>query len=305
MIRSALPLAIAAAMVTCPAIAQAGEVSVVNSPSTGLTESYKAGAGEANDLHVDRDASHQSYLFADAGAPSWAGKGCTQSPDGALCPLIGIRLIDVLLKDNNDRASVVGQGSAVHISGGSGNDTAFADSFGQNTTVEGDGGDDDVTAESEGLATADGGTGDDTVTALPYGARGVANGGSGNDHVYLRALLYPSLAELDGGTGDDIVVSQPMPSGANVATGGDGDDVVAVHGSETLAKGAFTLTGGLGDDTIFGGYGPDTVDGGPGRDVIDVQGGGADTVTCGDDEDVVRYDAADTVAGDCEVKLGP
>ena len=49
----------------------------------------------------------------------------------------------------------------------------------------------------------------------------------------------------------------------------------------------------------------DTIDGGAGRDYIDVLNGGADTVDCGSGSDVVRFDATDTVAANCEILLGP
>jgi hypothetical protein len=39
---------------------------------------------------------------------------------------------------------------------------------------------------------------------------------------------------------------------------------------------------------------------GRGNDVVDVRGGGADRVSCGPGNDLVRADARDTIEGDCE-----
>ncbi len=68
--------------------------------------------------------------------------------------------------------------------------------------------------------------------------------------------------------------------------------------------GGLTVSGGGGADTIIGGVFADTIDGGVDRDYIDVLDGGADTVSCGLGTDVVRHDATDTIAADCEILLG-
>jgi Ca2+-binding RTX toxin-like protein len=88
-------------------------------------------------------------------------------------------------------------------------------------------------------------------------------------------------------------------------TGGVGDDVLVIDGQfhSYVPPVGYTVTGDDGDDTLVGGPQDDTIDGGAGRDFVDVRGGGADTVTCGSGNDVVRFDAADTIAGDCETQL--
>ena len=109
--------------------------------------------------------------------------------------------------------------------------------------------------------------------------------------------------EINAGTGDDTIVSQPA---GGTVTGGTGDDIIAIHGQIPQMGGAgFTVSGGTGDDTIIGNAFADTIHGGSGRDYIDVLDGGADTVDCGSGTDVVRHDATDTVAADCEILLGP
>lgn len=51
---------------------------------------------------------------------------------------------------------------------------------------------------------------------------------------------------------------------------------------------------------IHPGVGASTIDLGPGDDMADTRNGVADSVTCGDGDDTVRADSADSVAADCE-----
>jgi Ca2+-binding RTX toxin-like protein len=223
---------------------------------------------------------------------------------GVSCDPADVRAVEAHLKDGDDTAHVVAALSA-RVWAGSGNDKVVADSFGAQTFVYGEGGDDEVTSGGEGGQVADGGPGDDIVNAGGFAGQGTGLGGSGDDIVYFRTWLY-GPAVLDGGKGHDTIVSQPA---GGTASGGDGDDIIVIHGRvpERIVpnQDGFAISGGPGADTIIGDVLADTIDGGDGRDYVDVLDGGADTVSCGSGTDVVRYDATDTVAADCEIRLGP
>lgn len=282
-----------------PAAADAGVVSVANGVMT-----FRAGAGEVNDV---RDVAPG---LTDLGAPLTAGAGCWLiAPGQAGCAFDGG--IDATLRDGDDHA-VLAPGGPVTVSGGPGDDTIDADSITASATVIGDGGDDDLTVGGDSGQTADGGAGNDTIHVRGYYGTATANGGGGRDTISFTEWGDQGLAvpTLSGGAGDDTIISQPIAGG--IAAGGDGNDTITIQGEPPVdgpppygnpVGGSFTITGGAGDDRLSGGPDGDTVAGGPGRDVIDVAGGGADTVTCGDGRDVVRYDASDTVAADCEVRL--
>jgi Ca2+-binding RTX toxin-like protein len=304
MIRLAVGVTVSAMLVLVPTAAQAATVKgVTDDAGSRVTIEYRAGSGEANDLSVDFTP---GTVFSDAGALITAGRGCSATTGGALCAR-NPWLIDVVLRDGDDRATIFGYPYAqqVHVSGGPGNDTAVAVSVGP-AQVEGDAGDDVLTAESDMIATADGGNGDDIVTANPYLASGYAIGGAGDDQLYFKpAGGRASYVEMDGGSGADLLVAQPAASAGSTLDGGAGDDAISIQGGDPVDGHGFTITGGAGQDTIFGGPVDDTIEAGPGRDVIDVQGGGADTVTCGAGLDVVRYDAGDTIAPDCETFVKP
>jgi hypothetical protein len=68
-------------------------------------------------------------------------------------------------------------------------------------------------------------------------------------------------------------------------SGGDGND---------------SLAGGPGNDILRGNKGVDTHAGGAGDDFIDARGDRGDVVNCGDGNDTVRGDTADSIAADCE-----
>lgn len=291
----------AAVLLSLPAAAGAGTVSQVSTTSRPLTQ-FRADPGEANDLRLDY--SQPLYFFQDAGALLRAGKGCATLAGGVHCPLLGP--VDAQLRDNNDHARVFSQAGAVTVAGGAGDDDVGAVST-STAEARGDAGNDRVQASADGAATADGGAGNDRVNAHPWYGNATVIGGTGDDVVSLTTPQRHQDAALDGGKGHDVVVASASAGESTTVEGGDGDDLVAVHRPDDwqYRGNPITLNAGAGDDTVFGGPGVDTVDAGDGRDVIDVQGGEADTVTCGEGMDVVRHDATDTLADDCEVKLGP
>jgi len=285
---------VAAIFLLAAGVASAGEVLIPkNSPTTAV---FRAFNGETNNLTVNGN-----YVFFDSLALLTAGTGCMAGADGnhARCPQ---GVLEVYLKDQDDTASVMisGKGS---VWAGSGDDTVTADSFSGPTFVYGEGGNDNITAHGEGGQFADGGPGHDVVNAGGTAGQGTGLGGSGNDTIYFTAGFY-GPAVLDGGNGDDTIISEPADG---TATGGDGDDIIAIHGGIPFNshRVGFTIGGGAGADTIIATALPDTIDGGEGRDYIDVLDGGADTVSCGPGTDVVRFDVTDTIGADCEILLGP
>jgi Ca2+-binding RTX toxin-like protein len=296
MLRSAL-IALAAVLVIAPA-ADAATVSSASGAGDRITITYSARAGEANDLTVGFAG---GTVFTDPGASITARPDCTATASGAVCPA-DPWLIDVLLRDRDDRASIIGYPHVqnIHVSGGAGDDNATAVAV-NDVTLEGDGGDDVLEGEADVLTTIDGGSGADKLTVFPFLATGHAIGGGGNDQLFFKAAgPGPSLAQLEGGSGADLLVAQPAAAPGSTLDGGSGNDVIAIDAGDPRGGTGFTVTGDAGADTIEGGPLADTIDAGPGRDVIDVRGGGADSVTCGSGNDVALHDAADSIAADCE-----
>ena len=141
---------------------------------------------------------------------------------------------------------------------------------------------------------------------------------SGGDYI-----LSDSGASITPGAGCHLLTVHQVACGAQAVQGiyvdaGDGNDIVAIDVS-TPAR----VAGGPGNDRLYGGPGNDVLYGGPGNDMLDGRGGqdvlygdaGDDTLyggygtgdqlSCGDGTDVVRSDATDTVAPDCEAGRAP
>ena len=297
--RVTLGTLVAAIFLVVPGIAFAGEVLIPkNSPPFPNTPAvFRAFNGETNDLTVTGGL---GFVFFDSLALITAGPGCTLLPDGSgSCP--DVKVVEAYMKDQDDTVDLTISGVA-RVWAGSGDDFVRADSFSSGTFVYGQGGDDDIAAGGEGGQLTDGGSGNDIVNAGGFAGNATGLGGSGTDVVYYRTV-FGGHATLDGGTGDDTIITHPA---GGTAAGGNGDDIIVIHGQvPQFPGGGFTVSGGDGADTIVGDVFADTIDGGDDRDYIDVLNGGADTVACGSGTDVVRYDATDTVAADCEILLGP
>jgi Ca2+-binding RTX toxin-like protein len=299
--RAGLGTLIAALFLVVPSVASAAKVFVPQNspPFPNKPAVFLAGVGETNDLSVTEV--NGQLVFFDSLAFLIAGTDCTKQLNSSVTCIPDATNVEAHLKDGDDTAHLTISRTGT-LWAGSGDDNVIADSFGNFTRVYGQGGDDEISAGGEGQQLADGGSGDDIVHAGGFAGNGTGLGGSGADIIYFRTFLN-GLATLDGGTGDDTIVSQPA---GGIATGGTGDDIIAIHGQIPQMGGAgFTVSGGTGDDTIIGNAFADTIHGGAGRDYIDVLNGGADTVDCGSGTDVVRFDATDTVAADCEILLGP
>ena len=298
--RVGLGALLAATFFVAPGVASAGRVFIPNDspPFPNQVAIFRAFAGEVNDLDV---SGGNGFVFFDSLSLLTAGAGCAVQPNSSVTCEAGTSVVEAHLRDRDDTAHVLISGTA-RVWAGSGDDHVIADSFSGATFVYGEGGDDDIAANGEGGQLADGGSGNDVVHAGGFAGNGTGLGGSGTDLIRFQTVLG-GLATLDGGTGDDTIVSQPA---GGTATGGIGDDIIAIHGLiPQMSGGGFTVSGGTGDDTIIGATFADTIHGDAGRDYIDVLNGGADTVDCGSGSDVVRFDATDTVAADCEILLGP
>jgi hypothetical protein len=106
------------------------------------------------------------------------------------------------------------------------------------------------------------------------GAAPVFAGGEGADTV---TMSFCAGGDVDLGPGDDTA------TGAQVVTGGDGNDVI------TGSAGNDSLDGGNGRDTISGSDGDDALQGGDGRDLL-LPGLGKDAISGGPSVDAVSYE---------------
>ena len=88
---------------------------------------------------------------------------------------------------------------------------------------------------------------------------------------------------ISAGDGADSITNTTATR--STLSGGDGND---------------SLAGGSGNDILRGNKGVDTHAGGAGDDLIDARGNRGDIVSCGDGNDTVMGDIADTIALDCE-----
>lgn len=169
-------------------------------------------------------------------------------------------------------AAGAGPASALHLVGGTGNETFFGSAGAD--TVSALAGDDQVYAGG-GADLAYGNQGNDTL--LGQADADSLFGGQDADLLYGNQgadLLYGNLDT------DTVYGGQD----ADTAYGGQGDDIL--YGN----LGDDRLFGNLGDDVLYGGQGADTLSGGAGNDLL-VGGLGADRIAVG------SGDGVDTVSG--------
>jgi Ca2+-binding RTX toxin-like protein len=152
----------------------------------------------------------------------------------------------------------------------------------------------------------------DIIIGSPFGDR--ISGGRGRDTVRARA----GADCVSGGSASDRLSGEGGPDrlagnrGADRLFGGPGRDrLIGAQGNDGLQGrgGNDRLSGGRGPDRVNGGGGNDRISvggatnrasGGAGNDRISARNGKRDKINCGGGRDVVRADANDRVAGNCE-----
>lgn len=142
----------------------------------------------------------------------------------------------------------------------------------------------DYNLQAEDFATSE--TENDTLTAADgYDWTGGISTGRGADVV-------------TGGAGDDVIDASYYGTNATLQTN-DTDSVDGGAGNDSIIAGfgADVLLGGIGNDSVSAGAGDDTIDGGAGDDVV--RGGvGSDTITGDDGNDSLIGDTgADRISG--------
>ncbi len=269
-------------------------------------------AGDGNDL-VNGNAGNDS-LEGEAGNDTLRGDEGNDTLDGGLGD-------DSLAGGDNDDLITGGTGNDT-VDGGTGNDTITSGAPGtpdrtfpglytadptpnddRDSVVAGDG--DDVVRTGDDADTVFGGAGNDRLES------GVdddtVDGGAGNDTV----IAGEGNDTVGGGTGDDLMFGGDGP-GTDPTEVPDATDPDPENNRDSLSGGIGndtlygqddddTLSGGSGNDLIFGGIDEDSIIGGSGDD--DLRGGeGADTINGGDGSDTVfgqqDNDVIDTSGGD-------
>ena len=175
--------------------------------------------------------------------------------------------------------------TSVKINGGAGNDRIVGSYV--NDSIDGGSGNDTLSG-GPGDDTLIGNAGTDLLVETVNGDLTLTDssltGGLGNDKLW--TIENASLTSGDGGNTFDASM---FSRGAVTLTGGAGDDSL-IGGSKNDAitgrDGNDTLRGGDGNDTIVGGFGNDGLFGGLGNDVL-IGGFGDDTIDGGDGRDTV------------------
>lgn len=332
-------LSAATGLIIAIGAASAGPAWSATAELVGDTVSYRAGAGEANELLVR--GSEPGIVFHDAGATITAGAGCTALADGGVECGSGLAWedvpsrIEIRLGDRDDhvRSEVAGPiAQVIEIAGGRGSDTLHSGSGTGNThvlsggrgndhlitmtnnigdaTLIGGPGDDVLENLEGGSASFYGGPGDDAVDVGSHGVVPVISGGPGAD-LYSAGFFSDPSALLVGairpGPGTDTLSAATTDGPLTidlVACGGCVENVIGSAHADTILGngGANVLLGGAGNDLLDPRGGRDRVAGEDGDDQIELRDGRLDGASCGEGVDQVNADAnpADAIAADCE-----
>jgi len=261
-----------------PATASAGTVTAGN---------FMAAPGEKNDVTYDAFGS-PPITVADLGAPLTVGSGCT---DGTPVTCIYTNNVTLQLGDRSDKGWASATITAI-VYGEQGADVIHADA--EDPQAYGGDGDDEIDVSGNQIR-ASGGRGDDFIEGpFQHGVSGFVTGDEGDDTLIERDFSGgQGRCAFEGGRGADRIVNWSCTQ-----RGGPGNDVM----SRNLAQRVGGMSNGdEGNDIMIGGQAADQFDGGPGGDFIQAAADGvADTVVCGPGNDIVRANAVDTVAADCE-----
>ncbi len=241
----------------------------------GTPGAYKTSCGVSSDGVCDAnagDALVARFDFAPAGACSVDGSVLSMATNGS--PISIVR---------NGFAIEVRRGGALDANCGAGTVTGISQ-----VNIIGTDGSDDVTVDLGGGAFAPG------SRPEPDGDQEIKFGvdlGGGSDVFTIRGGEGPDrfLQSREWGDLTPDADHDTILRGVEriVIDGRGGGDQLRAWG----AGAAITVRGGAGTDDLLGNEGDDT---------IDARDGEIDTVQCGNGNDTVLADAADTVAGDCE-----
>ncbi|MFE2534650.1 calcium-binding protein [Streptomyces sp. NPDC059371] len=265
---AALGLALGGGLFSVSTAQAATASSATLTRATYGTFSYKAAAGQTNNLRVttkEVDAGSEDYhylriTFRDNYNITFSTDKCTypSATDHKVVDctaVIGVGGTGDMdhynadLGDGND--TVTATGALATISGGKGDDVIKGDGgtvlFGGdgNDHLDGGGG-----VYGEG---ADGGAGNDTLTNCDS----TCHGGPGNDSLTGTSTGHQN--DLYGDDGNDVVHAG---AGADFVHGGRGDD--KLYGD----SGNDTIYGNTGNDLLHGGTGTDRLSGGAGTDKV-------------------------------------
>lgn len=199
---------------------------------------------------------------------------------GALAPILGTALSDLISAGLNDDDVYAGSGND-RVWGGGGNDTINGDDG--NDTILGGTGNDSITG-GKGDDRLYGENGNDVLNG--WGGNDLQYGGNGHDKLYGQQgddTLYGNAGfdRLEGGTGNDLLDGGDQADnllggqGNDTLLGGNGFDRLFGQEGDDLLYGGNTfdsLYGQEDNDRMFGQSGNDNLWGGQGNDFLD--GGG-------------------------------
>jgi Ca2+-binding RTX toxin-like protein len=231
-----LSASLAAALAAHGALATSASAATTNVYRNGTTLTVKAASGQSNMIKVTITDSHALTVGR--------GSGCGGLFGAVLCSTGGIRTIEVIAGDLDDRIDS-GAGVPVTLRGGPGRDFI---TLGPGTSPG---------------SQAFGGDGDDTIKGSRF--KDLLNGGNGNDRLY----GYGGADTLAGMEGIDYLDGGDSP---DLLFGGEGDDtLLGGAGNDRLKGGADSdhLYGGDGDDILLGDAGRDHLRGDAGADRLD------------------------------------
>jgi len=231
--------------------AAAATVGVKPLPAGDEAVIYLAGAGERNDLRVER-VGERAVRVEDAGATIAPADGCRPEdgrPGAVTCFVGDLQRWEVIagLGDGDDAFTGLAA-RKTSVDGGPGNDRLTGDPASRTAARHAEvGREDDSLGEENRLA---GGPGDDLLV-----------GGAGMDSL----VGGPGDDRLQGGAGQDDLCGDEVRSFC----------VDTVAGNDVLDGGSWhdTLTGAAGDDVLVGGHGHDLLDGRSGNDWLDAATG--------------------------------
>ena len=126
---------------------------------------------------------------------------------------------------------------------------------------------------------------------------------AGADYVLADPGATITAAPACVGMGSSVTCPTTAIIGITVSAGDGADSITNTTATRSTLSGGDgndSLAGGSGNDILRGNKGVDTHAGGAGDDLIDARGDRGDVVSCGDGNDTVLADAADSIALDCE-----